>query len=225
MFFDKKNKKEKKCENCGKKNSESYNFCPECGNSFLDSRNEKENFGLIGRNDFDEESLPTRFQSFGITDKLINSVFNSMMKSLDKQFKSQFKDIEKDLEGAEIKSFPNGIRIKISGPLQPHQRMAQRTNKKIINRKLDQAQIKKMGSLPREKAKTSVKRLGDKVIYELTTPGVFSPEDVFVSKLESGYEIKAIGDKKIYVNTLQINLPLKSCFVSDNKLLVEFQQD
>jgi len=82
--------------------------------------------------------------------------------------------------------------------------------------------LKKMGSLPRAKAKTSVKRFGNKVVYELSTPGVISAEDVFISKLESGYEIKAIGDKKVYVNSVPINLPLKKYSIVNNKLLFEF---
>ena len=80
-----------------------------------------------------------------------------------------------------------------------------------------------MSTLPREKAKTNVKRLGDKIIYELATPGVSSPEDIFISKLETGYEIKAIGSKKIYVNSIPINLQLKNYSISKSKLSVEFK--
>jgi hypothetical protein len=59
-----------------------------------------------------------------------------------------------------------------------------------------------MGKLPRAKAKSSSKRLGDRLVYELVTPGVTSPKDIFISKLESGYEIKAIGQKKVYSKNL-----------------------
>jgi len=94
----------------------------------------------------------------GITDKLINSMFNSLMKNFDKQFKNQFKDldIEKEMERAEIKSFPNGIRIKISGPFEDKPK---KTSKKVLEKKtIDDSQIEKMNSLPREKAKTNVKK-------------------------------------------------------------------
>ena len=47
----------------------------------------------------------------------------------------------------------------------------------------------------------------DSVEQELNNP--YKKEDIFISKLESGYEIKAIGSKKIYVNSVPINLPLK----------------
>ena len=63
----------------------------------------------------------------------------------------------------------------------------------------------------------------DKLIYELSTPGLDSKEDIFLSKVETGYEVKAIGSKKVYVNTLQVNLPLHDLSVANNKLLVEFK--
>ena len=47
-------------------------------------------------------------------------------------------------------------------------------------------------------------------------------DDIFVSKVESGYEVKAVGKKKVYFNSLQINLPLKKYSVKDNKLTIEF---
>ena len=82
-----------------------------------------------------------------------------------------------------------------------------------------------MSNLPRAPAKTSVRRLSDKVVYELSAPGIESVEDVFVSKLENGYEIKAIGGKKVYVNSLPVNLQLKGFSISENKLLVEFKPE
>jgi len=193
MFFNKKDKK--KCENCGHKSNPNSNFCPSCGSSFLDPRKEEADFGLLGRND----SINSNFQEppaqgFGITDRLISSVFNSLIKNLDKQFQNQFKEMEKEFQDAEIKTFPNGIRIKIAGP-------------RII---------------PKAEARTNEKRLGDKVVYELNTPGVQSVDDIFISKLESGYEVKALGSKKVYVNSIPVNLPITKYSVLDNKLFVEF---
>ena len=62
----------------------------------------------------------------------------------------------------------------------------------------------------------------DKVVYELNTPGVQSVEDIFISKLESGYEVKALGSKKVYVNSIPVNLPISKYSILDNKLFVEF---
>lgn len=225
MFFGKKSDgKLRKCEECGSRSEEKFSFCPYCGNNFVDARKERQDFGMLGRNDFIDNDEP--IQNFGMMDKLVNSMVNSMMKNLDKQFKEQFRDIERDLGKTEVKAFPNGIRIKISGPFDAAtQGTVQRKPKKVVKaekREINEAQLKKMGSLPRAKAKTSVKRFGNKVIYELTTPGVISAEDVFVSKLESGYEVKAIGDKKVYVNSVPINLPLRKYSILNNKLMFEF---
>jgi len=215
MFF---NKNKKKCESCGHKSDHNTNYCPSCGNSFISPQKEERDFGLLGRND----SINSNFQEptdqgFGIADKLISSVFNSLVKNLDKQFQNQFKDIEKNFQNAEIRSFPNGIRIKMIPLTQLKQKKKAQTKKPIT-----EEQIEKISSLPKAEAKTSVKRLGDKVVYELLTPGVESVEDIFISRLESGYEVKALGNKKVYVNSIPINLPISRYAIQKNKLLVEF---
>ena len=213
MFF--KNKKEKKikCENCGAKSEEKFSFCPFCGNGFVDHLKEKEDYGLLGRKD-EENFFPS--ENLGFTDKIFSSLINSMMKSLDKQFQNQFKQMNSP-EKTEIKTFPNGVKIKISGPY------FERPKKQIkLKKEISPEKLKKMGSMPREKAKANVKRFDDKIVYELSTPGVASINDIFISKLESGYEVKAIGDKTVYVNSIPLNLPLKSDSIIDNKLSVEF---
>jgi len=137
------------------------------------------------------------------------------MRSLDKQFKNA----DREFTNTEVKSFPNGIKIRIGPPI-PGKR--QTKNNPTLNHVLTEKQLKKMANLPRATAKTSVKRIGDRVVYELSTPGLESKEDVFVSKIESGYEVKVIGNKKVYVNSLPLNLPLRKLSILKNKLLVEF---
>ncbi len=214
MVFGRKNKI-RKCENCGGKSEKKFSFCPYCGSNFLDSSKDLADFGLLGKNDFaqQDEFVP----QLGMMDKLLSSMVNNMMKNLDKQFKN----LGNGFDGAEVKGFPNGIKIKISGPFDV-QRKVVKPKQERQRVEIGEEQIKRMSSLPRAKAKTSVKRLGDKVVYELVTPGVNSANDVFVSKLENGYEIKAIGSKKVYVNSVPINLPLRKYSILKNKLLVEF---
>tara|TARA_Y100000310_G_C20258277_1_gene612406 strand:- start:163 stop:639 length:477 start_codon:yes stop_codon:yes gene_type:complete len=157
------------------------------------------------------------------------------MKSLDKQFKSmdkeynQFeKQMQKDLQNAEIQSFPNGIKIKIGLPnsnQQNPQKNKGTKKKSILEKAPTQEQIKKLSALPKAQAKSSIKRLNNSLNYELATPGVDSIEDIFIAKLEEGYEVKAIGDKKVYTNSLPVNLPLKRLSLLKDKLLVEFQTE
>ena len=226
MFFKKKKSAQHKCESCGSKTESNHSFCPFCGNSFLDIKDEERAFGMLGRNDNVRDIPLNSMNSMGPMDKLINSVFNSLVKNLDKQMQNQFKDIEKEFSNsnAEIKSFPNGVRIKISGPFEQKQTVMKK-QKPAARREIAEEQIQKMSTLPKAKAKTSVKRLGDKLVYELVTPGVSSSDDVFVSRVESGYEIKAIGNKKVYVNSIPINLPITKYSILKNKLLVEFNTE
>ena len=219
-----KRSKSNKCEMCSSSVSDRYSYCPHCGNNLLDLEKTQKDYGMLGKNDFSDLDAEEQ-QGFGIADKMLNSVFNSLMKNLEKQFKHLDQDSLKDLGKAEIKSLPNGIRIKIGpGQLPPHSHN-QPTQKPKQKNSISTEQIKKMETFPRESAKSSIKRLSNKIVYELATPGVESVSDIFISKTESGYEIKAIGSKKIYVNSLPIELPLKSYSISKNKLMLEFKPE
>ncbi len=179
----------------------------------LDQFEETVDFGMLGKKDMKEEdSLKNNIQSgeFKILDRIISSVMSNMVKSM----MSEIKD-------PQIKQTPNSINIKI-GP----QGKSQKREERKVTRSISEDQIKKMADMPRTTAKTAVKRLSDKIVYELNIPGIASPEDIFISKLESGYEIKAIGgNKKVYVNSLPVNLPIKSLAINADKLYVEFRTE
>ncbi len=213
MFFSNK-KKSLKCEVCSSKVNEKYSFCPYCGTNLIDEEAELKEFGMLGRSDLKESEIPINpMMNLGITDKLIGSLMNSLMKNLDKQFK--------EMEKTEIRSFPNGIKIRIGPPVPMQQQKKETQTKKAISSE----QLQKMSILPRATAKSNVRRLSNKVVYELNIPGIESPEDVFVSKTESGYEIKVIGNKKVYINNIAIDLPIKGYSIDNNKLLVEFKTE
>jgi len=204
MFFRKK-ANEVKCEACNSRCSAKYRFCPYCGESLVDLNDELEQFGMLGRSD-----LPNRRQSatnndFGMLDGLVSTLMKGLMKSM-----------TSELEKAEVTNLPNGIRIQIgSNPVQQKE-------KKAVKKQISEEQIKRMSNMPRVAAKTNIKRIGDKLIYELAMPGVVSSDDIFVSKLESGYEVKAIGEKKVYVNSLPVNLPIKNFIINPDKVSIEF---
>lgn len=213
MFFSKKSKPGVKCDRCKEKINEEYNFCPYCGNNLVDPEEEMKDFGMLGKNDIPEEDIiKDQFAAanMGITDKLIGSLVNSLVKNLDKQFK--------EMEKTEIKNMPNGIKIKIGGTVSQPIR-----EQKVVRKIVTEDQLKRMTEFPRTNARARIRRLSDKVVYELKTPGLSSAQDVFISKSESGFEIKAIGKNRVYVKNLPINLPLKGFSISDNKLLVEFR--
>ncbi|MDD5098487.1 MAG: zinc ribbon domain-containing protein [Candidatus Pacebacteria bacterium] len=215
MFFgDKKHKNELKCSQCKSKVNDSFSFCPYCGEGLIDPQQEMKDFGMLGRNDAvprKEARLPVSPADIGFTDQLINSFVNSLAKTLDQQFK--------EMNSPEVEHLPNGIKIKI-GPHQINKKPRKEVQNKIA---ITDEQIQKMSGLPRIEAKTNIRRFSDKIVYEMSTPGLESVRDVFISKLESGYEIKAIGSKKVYVNSLPINLPLQGYAIENGRLFVEFK--
>lgn len=190
------------CPRCDSRLKETFDFCPYCGIDLRNPERELRDYGMIGKH---ESSAMPANPSMGISDKLIGSIFNSLIKSLESQMKG--------MDAPEIQSLPNGIQIKMS-PAPKKQNVKKRT--------VTEDQVKRMSHLPRAEAKTDVRRLSDRIIYEIKASGVTSVDDVFVSKVESGYEVKAIGKNKVYVNSLQVDLPLKSYSVTENGLVVEF---
>lgn len=222
MLFGKK-RREIKCDNCNSKLDAKFNFCPHCGQSTIDEQKERKEFGLLGRNDFTKPQRQNEnpLANLGITDKLINSIMSNMMKSFDKQMKGAENQNTDFMNNADIEQIPNGIKIRIGIPQQSAN--SQPKPKTSVKKQITEAQLEKMSSLPRAQAKTHIRRLSDKIVYELAAPGIESTDDVFISKLETGYEIKAIGKKKVYVNSLPVSLPLRSFSIANNKLLVEFK--
>ncbi len=201
MFFNRKNIK---CEECGSSVNKKFNFCPHCGCSLLDEAEEMDAFGMLGRTD----NIQSAFAQFGINEKTISNLMQQMMQSLQNNLLKQ---------ETEIETMPNGIKITLG-----KKPVKQQRPEKQQAIQPSHEQLKLLSSLPRSSAKTKVRRMSDRVIYELEAPGISSVNDVFVSKLESGYEIKAIGKNKVYTNSLPINLPLRRYSFDDKNLSLEF---
>ena len=219
MFFGKK--KTTKCANCSSKVEKKFNFCPFCGEQIADE-DEAKDFGILGKDDFINEKMLSEFSAdnFGIADKLIGSIMGSMMRSMNKQLKN-FDKLE-NMENARIEQLPNGIKISIGMPLEK-QSPKKQPSASMSKKEITKEQIEKMAKLPRVQAKTKIARLADKIVCEIDAPGVSKPEDIFISKTESGYEIKAIGKSKIYSNSIPLSHPLKGLSINGGKILVEFK--
>ena len=208
----------KKCQRCEGKLKEDYSFCPFCRLDLRNPEADMKDFGMLGRNDAVQGAPLLGGGGLGINDSVVNSIFSNVMKMMENQLKNidgekvDFGDVK-----PEISVHPNGIQIRM-GP-KPHK------HKKAEPRVISDEQRERMTKLPRSQAKAEIRRLSDKVIYELATPGVENVNDIFVSKVESGYEVKAVGSKKVYFNSLQLNLPLKKYFVKENRLTLEFGLD
>lgn len=210
MFF---KKKTISCHACKQKTSQNHLFCPECGTKLISQEEEIKQHGLLGKTDVIPEEQETRNggAQLGFADKLVAGMMNSVVQALMKNMENQLGQ----LENAEIKEMPNGFQIRMGN--QPIRRQKQPTTAKITAE-----QLERMAQLPRTQAASNIKRLSDKVIYELAMPGIKDVKDVFVNKLEQGYEIKAIGPKKVYTSSIPLNLPIKSYSIGEKGLTVEF---
>lgn len=217
--------KKKKCLKCGKKIGEKDNFCPNCG--FRNNSENEEDFGMLGKNDLmpslNEIKLPIGF----------NAIFNSLMKNLSKELDGQLrsnlmneeekskKTIKKDGISISISTFGNGPpKIKVN-QLGDSPQLKEEKTKPFKQNNFTTEKIKEFASLEREEPKTEIRRLSNKVVYEIQMPGVKSIEDVSIMKLESSIEIKAISKKKAYAKVIPINLPIKKYNLSDGKLILE----
>lgn len=204
MFFKKKSRQA--CNYCSKEIEEKFIYCPYCGKSSLSPEQIQKEFGLLGNSD--EELLENPMAAAG----LLSQMIAPMMQGLAKSFMEQMS------EEAEIQQLPNGISIRMSSVARPKKRQPQKSIKPEITKE----QIEKMADLPRATAKTKIRRLSDRVVYDLSIPGIDSLKDIFVSKTESGYEVKVLSKNKVYVNNLPINLPLRQYSFNEDGLSMEF---
>lgn len=194
-----------KCEKCSSKIKDKFDFCPYCGGDLRNPEKDLKQFGVLGKHE--QAAAPfTGLGGFGITDRMINSLMKNLVSAIDRQMRSL---------DTNVQNMPNGVKIRF-GPAQ------EKRKEKPARKSITQEQIERMSGLPRVEGKTDVRRLSNKVVYEIKAPGIESVDDVFVSKLETGYEIKAIGKKKVYVNNIPVNLPLKGFTLSEKNLVVEF---
>ncbi len=214
--------KKKECKKCGKKINETYEFCPYCGD--LLNENFKDDWGMLGKNDAISSINEIKFPVG------LNMIFNSLMKNLNKQFS----ELNGEMKIRKPKTFKkDGVSISIStsGNRPPEIRVNSFGNNpkfKQVKKQIkmpsifSQENIKKFSSLPREEPSTNIRRLSDKVVYEINLQGVKSINDISIIKLENSIEIKAVAKDKSYFKLITINLPIINYNLSDGKLILEF---
>ncbi len=224
--------KKKRCSNCGEKISDSYNFCPYCRAPL--NQEGDEDWGMLGKNDFipggNEIRMPLGF----------NSLFNNLMKSLGGQLgnleMNEFDEEELRRGKPKIKKSGVSISIKTSDGKPPEIKVRKFGDgeKKRKDSKTKKAapktpktksfsgnKGKKFSKLPKKEPKTNLRRLSDKVIYEIRIPGVKSLDDISINQLESSIEIKAVTKDKAYSKLIPVNLPIKKYNLSKGTLVLE----
>jgi len=204
----------KRCRHCDKKISRDFEFCPYCGKSA-----DNEDYGMLGKNDNIKQN-PARdpFESM-LGSSMFNKMFSSAVKMLEKELSKEMGGIDKigaKQPGGQFELYINGKKVNLG-------------NQKIIKPEQvkipapSQEVIEKSKKLPRREAKTELKRLGNKITYELKIPGIYSLDRILVTKLEDSIEVKAFADNCVYIKTLPIKLALVKYYLKDEILSLEFQ--
>jgi HSP20 family molecular chaperone IbpA len=220
--------KKRQCQKCGRKIDEKYSFCPHCGSEMRSENEERNDWGMLGKNDSifpsNEIKLPVG----------LNAIFNSLMKNMSKELNEQLsknsfqeeekqpKKVKKDGISISISTFGNGPpKIKVTQLGEKPKIEIQEQKEKLKPNTFTKEKIKKLSTLEREEPQTKIRRLSNRVVYEIEIPGVKSLDDISIIKLENSIEIKAISKNKAYVKIIPINLPITNYNLSEGKLILE----
>jgi hypothetical protein len=199
----------RKCPSCAKKIERKFSFCPYCGVSFR-ARNEREEFGMLGRNDSNERVQNELKLPFGM-----NKIVNSLVKQLERQMN----DLNEGGDG-----IPRGFKIRIANGPQMNQVIRKMPEEKVEDvPKISDEENDRRASLPRKEVESRVRRLADRIIYELETPGVKRKKDIILTKLASGLEIKAYSKDKCYVKFIPLTVEVIEYYVEGEKVFVELK--
>lgn len=214
----------KKCPRCGNKIKSSFKFCPLCSFN-LSSEHEKEDYGFLGRDDFVEEPIPA-----GFANSFMDKMFNNTMRMLEKQMKNLNNEMNNPgnrqhyhrnnqgyAPGLNVHFFVNGRRVFPGGPVKKFNPNTPR----ISSQPISIEKFKRFADLPRVEPETRMKRLGGKVIYEMTVPGVKDIDNILINRLESSIEIKAFSEEKVYSKNLNIKLPILRYGLKGDDLFIE----
>ena len=202
----------KECSRCEEKSSNRHNFCPNCGVPF-NGKSSKKDFGMLGESDDEEmEIANSLFGGFG--GKMMGKMLESAMKMLEKEMQ---KEMKKTKPKTNLQLFVNGKKINLGNYAQENKE----EDEEISVEKLPNSDLKGFSDLKKKEPSTNVRRLSNKVVYEVDMPGIDSEKDLSIVKLENSIEIKAMSKNKAYKKIIPIGLPIKNYNLSKGKLVLE----
>lgn len=241
----------KQCPNCGEKISKNFDFCPFCGQ--IIGKGKAEQFqrggGLLNEieesNDiFDGMRLPFGFNA--LFNKLTREI-DKQLREFDKvigETKEKKRRIEREPTRRIVPLNNSGISISISstnsnepiikvkgfgmpkekslGMIGGFEEPIEKTLK-IKPVRLTKTQETKLAKLPREEPETKVRRLTDRVIYEIDLPGVKDKKDIIINPLENSIEIKALSKDRAFFKLIPVSLPLRRYDFEKGKLILELE--
>jgi rRNA maturation endonuclease Nob1 len=204
----------KKCRSCGKKIDKKFQFCPWCGKSAKE--NFKNNYGFLGKDDFEEggNQMTQGAVPMGNLGKMMNSLMNQLGKEMQNMDGKDFSGV-----------MPKGFTVKIQRGSPQMKRVVKPEEKKEIP--INKVQIsdkekERRAKLKRKETVSKVKRLSDKIIYEISAPGIKDASQVEITSLEKGLEIKIYAKDYCYVKIIPVKIKFSKMNVQKDKLILEF---
>ena len=209
--------KKRKCKNCNRKINSSYEFCPYCGNPFNDNT---EDWGMLGKKDTlnEFEQFPNSLFG-GIGGKIFGGMLGKTLKMLEHEIQKEIKT-QNNTPKTNFELIINGKRINPKDIKLSQQRQIIKEQKKVLPN-ISNDSLKKISTLPKKEPLTNIRRLADKVIYEINLPGVNSVNNISIISLENSIEIKALANKTAYFKVIPINLPIINYKFLNEKLVLE----
>lgn len=202
----------KRCPSCNERVKKKFNYCPHCSYG-LKQRKPTGDFGLLGLGD--DIKLP-----FG---------FNAIMKPLVKQLEKELASLDMNELNSNMGQPPKGFKIQIStGKPQNHQNvgkidMMPSLEDADVAEEISHREAERRQKLPRVDAKSTIRRLPEGIVYEISTPGVKNKKEVVVSALEDGIEVRAYSKAKCYTKVIPMKAEILGYKVSDEKVLVKLK--
>ena len=209
--------KKKNCEKCGKELKKEFEFCPYCGNP-SDSDN---SWGMLGKNDVNNFDMP----GFGIGGNIFNKMIGNAMRMIENEMQKGGKDAEMPMPKTKFQLYINGKKIPIdSGNVRIIKKQKKAPEKKqSLAKVFSNENQKKFTELDKCEPETRVRRLADRIIFEINMPGVKSAEDISIRNLENSIEIKAIAKEKAYYKIISISLPIIDYYLDKDILVLELE--
>lgn len=232
-------KKKIQCH-CGKKIDASFSFCPYCG---VDLK------AKLERDKARDEEIKTMMKEVEEAFNMpffMKFPFEKIVKQLVKDIDKQFHEYDEMLSNKKVKVTPeniSGISISINqsqggepvievkqfGP--GHRQGVEISEKKerevptkrLPNARISEAQAARLAKLPRQEPETKIRRLTDKIIYEISLPGVKEEKNIIINKLQNSIEIKAFAKDKAYFKLIPIGLPIKDYKLTKETLILELK--
>jgi len=220
------------CVRCRNKIDREFSYCPFCGAKI----EKKKSSGWLDEPlDFNEIGMRFPFSSlFKEIDKHLKD-FDQVLwpKRIESKEKSEGKERPFTRSGGVSISISSTggepiIRVKpfsFGKPIKGIREEVIKVKEPVIKTKrLSKQEAEALLKLPKAEPSTKVRRLTDRIIYEIDLPGV-QEKDVVVNKLQNSIEIKAFTKNKAFFKLIPIALPILRYYLEKGKLIVELKPE